>query len=293
MTPVTIDRDRCNECGRCARVCPGHVLRVVEKRTVTAPEWGRGCIRCGQCVAACPEDALAVEGLDRELFEPLLDRQLGFDDFAAFAARRRSVRAYADRPVEREVVERALALGALAPVSFPPWKIEVTTILGREQVRAVADRVAVALDRMVAMSRGRISRFFMRRAVGKERFRFMDGFFFPMLADGLELFHREGIDVVLRGAPALMTFHAPAGTFEADVDGVLAAAHTALALQSLGLGVCFNGLVTGAVELDRTVNRALGVPEDHDVHAAFTFGYPRVAYAKSIRRAFAATKFVG
>lgn len=71
------------------------------------------------------------------------------------------------------------------------------------------------------------------------------------------------------------------------------ATHAALALQSMGLGVCFNGLVPGAAKMSKQkILEALSLPGDQTVHAAFTFGYPRFKYRKSIKRPFKSSRIV-
>ena len=49
---VTVDRDRCNECGICTYICP-------MSSPIPANPDSAECIRCGACEAACPEDAIA------------------------------------------------------------------------------------------------------------------------------------------------------------------------------------------------------------------------------------------
>ena len=291
MTNITIDQERCSGCARCIEVCPSVQYAVREKKAQARDDATRGCILCGQCIAACPEDAIAIPELAAISFEPLAEQGDALAGLEALFGARRSVRAYKKEDVPRELVERALALGAMAPVSLPPWTVEVTVVLGREKIRPLADIIAGAMDEMLGMEKSFFGRFFMRRALGAPRYSCMKSVFFPLVEGGLALRQREGLDVILRDAPGLAVFHSRPEALEPATDCVLAAAHTALAMQALGLGVCFNGLVTGASEMNKKLHAALGIPEPHGVHAALTFGLPRVRYRKSIRRRFAAVAF--
>lgn len=290
---IRIDPERCTHCVRCMQACPSHIFELHEQETRVREGSSQDCIRCGQCMAACADDAIRIDGLDPQAFAPLPEDTLDADALEAFFLHRRSIRNYQKRAVPRELVERAIAMGATAPMSFPPWLVEITTILGRKKIEPIAALIATKIEKMCDMTHHLISRFFVKRAIGKERYRFMNDFFVPLMEGGLELFHKEHVDVILRHAPALMVFHAPPIAFEGHTDSVIAACHTALALQALGLGVCFNGLVTGAAEMEkRAVNGALGVPEDNTIYAAFTFGYPRVKYKNSVARQFRSVSFV-
>lgn len=48
---VTVDRNRCTDCGACTRICP---MAAPIPANPDSPE----CIRCGACAAVCPEDAI-------------------------------------------------------------------------------------------------------------------------------------------------------------------------------------------------------------------------------------------
>ncbi|GHU70983.1 ferredoxin [Clostridia bacterium] len=55
---ITIDRDKCIDCGCCRDVCPGSLIRLDEGRAVIPhPErcWG-----CASCVKECPIQAVAL-----------------------------------------------------------------------------------------------------------------------------------------------------------------------------------------------------------------------------------------
>ena len=51
----TLDRDTCAHCGLCAKMCPNHVLRMVE-----GFPWAdyRSCSYCTICMDACPKGSL-------------------------------------------------------------------------------------------------------------------------------------------------------------------------------------------------------------------------------------------
>jgi len=60
--PLAVDRDRCSQCGLCARLCPANAIELVAGR----PVWGRACMACQRCVGYCPEHAIHVPGKPAE-----------------------------------------------------------------------------------------------------------------------------------------------------------------------------------------------------------------------------------
>ena len=49
---MSVERDKCVSCGKCARVCK---MDVDVTKTPNHTE----CIRCGMCIRACPTDAIS------------------------------------------------------------------------------------------------------------------------------------------------------------------------------------------------------------------------------------------
>jgi len=52
----TIDKDLCDFCGTCARVCEYNAIAVLKDRVLVFPEL---CHGCGACVALCPKKAIS------------------------------------------------------------------------------------------------------------------------------------------------------------------------------------------------------------------------------------------
>jgi hypothetical protein len=50
--------EKCTACKRCAKSCPVHAIRIINKVAVIDYEL---CYGCGECVAACPNGAIAIQ----------------------------------------------------------------------------------------------------------------------------------------------------------------------------------------------------------------------------------------
>ncbi|MHB8789853.1 MAG: ATP-binding protein [Desulfobulbaceae bacterium] len=59
MWKVTINREKCTDCGECLDSCPGAVYdRIDGKVVVTQPD---ECHGCHTCESVCPKEACFVE----------------------------------------------------------------------------------------------------------------------------------------------------------------------------------------------------------------------------------------
>jgi nitroreductase len=63
-------------------------------------------------------------------------------------------------------------------------------------------------------------------------------------------------------------------------DCSMAAQNMMLAAYTLGIGSCWIGTAVGLAN-DPKIKMQLAVPEDHDVHAAIIFGYPKGGFPKA------------
>ena len=66
---LSVNRDRCTGCGRCAEICPNQVNRIAEEKV--AVDFSK-CTLCGTCVPVCSASARTILGKEytaRQLFE--------------------------------------------------------------------------------------------------------------------------------------------------------------------------------------------------------------------------------
>ena len=59
VTTLTIDREKCNGCGMCLKVCPHPVLALSNGAVEILSR--DHCMECGACSTNCPTDAITVQ----------------------------------------------------------------------------------------------------------------------------------------------------------------------------------------------------------------------------------------
>jgi ferredoxin len=105
---ASIDRATCAGCGRCAEVCSSWTLAMEAGELTVATRMFMGCIGCGQCVAVCPNGSITVRGRRFELGQvvelPPPEGRVTPAQLDALLLSRRSIRRFAEREVDREVV---------------------------------------------------------------------------------------------------------------------------------------------------------------------------------------------
>jgi hypothetical protein len=105
--------------------------------------------------------------------------------------------------------------------------------------------------------------------------------------------HREGkSNEILRDCPALMLFHSPVYEPVGGENCLLAAFHAIMMAQVLKVGACFNDLVPPACNRVPEIRKLFGLPDDREVYACITMGYPKYEFKKIPPRNLAEVRYL-
>ncbi|MBI5548267.1 MAG: nitroreductase family protein [Deltaproteobacteria bacterium] len=283
---VEVDQALCTGCGTCAKVCRGAPLSMEGKQVKVDQTHGWGCIGCGQCVTVCPVGAIHVTGRDLGpadvLPMPPPESRADYASLNNLLLTRRSVRDFAARDVEPEMVRRIVEAASTAPMGLPPSDVRVLVFDGREKVRAFRDDLFAELKGWKWMYSG-VGSLLMRPFLSKELREVMQGFVRPV-TEAYEEKEREGVDWFFYGAPLALYFHASA--YADPADPVVAATYAMIAAQSLGLGSTMLGFPGIILKRSKALKKKYGVDANAEAGLAVIFGYPAVRYHRVLRRRF-------
>lgn len=284
---ITLDTEKCTDCGLCAEVCKGAPLVMSGgKLQIEEPRFF-GCIGCGHCMCVCPQDCIQINGRDigpADLL-PLPDKasRADYQRLYNLLLARRSVRNFRDRPVEPELIEKIVAVVATAPMGLPPSDVEILVLDSPAKVQEFATDVVTVMKK----SRWFFSpllNFFFRLFYGREYIESVESFIRP----ALEIFIEEsaqGKDYLLYQAPLAMYFHS--SPYSDPADSLIAATYAMLAAESLGLGSCMIGTPAYFIKYSKELKRKYGLPLKNQPGIVVIFGYPRIKISKAIRRRLA------
>lgn len=172
---------------------------------------------------------------------------------------RRSVRAYLDKPVPREIIEEIIDCARYAPTALArqPWHFTVVAdrLLIREIGEAVKKKIRLLLK--------------LKRILWP---------LYPDLRDKkfLALAREKAFstsDRIFYEAPVLIFISTPRKSPHGLKDSFLASQNIMLASHSLGLGTCVIGFAE-AINKSRDLLKRLELLPQHKVQAVITLGYP-------------------
>ena len=288
MVMISIDRSRCIKDGLCAKVCPRNIF--VQHEKLTEPELVNleYCIACGQCLAICSKDAIQHSEIS-----PTVIREFQFelmpspDQVMELLKTRRSIRAFRDKTLEKDAIETIIAGAQFAPSGHNSQSTEFLVVQDRDLLDQIS-KMAVEYLKFEIRRFG--NPIFQSFALLANRESAESGLHEIPRFRQLKSQFESGEDPILKGAPALLVFHAPEAIGFADVNAQLALQNASLIAHSMGIGHFFTGWVLSpcraprARAWNRRIPDLLGIPPGNQIYGALALGYPILRFKKLIER---------
>ena len=264
MLEFAINAVTCTRCGECIADCPARIIVMEEGGPAIAPDREAACYRCQHCLAICPTGAVSILGLKPSGSRPLAGAYPDPDKLEALIRGRRSVRRYKQENLEPGLLQRLLDVAWCAPTGMNARDVLFTVVDDREKLARLREKVMAGLGRLMREE---------RLPEGMEFF-----------ADFVRMWEEKQVDTLFRGAPHLLIASAPQLGASPVPDCLIALSYFELFAQSQGVGTVWNGLTKWAVNnLLPETRLYLGIPEDHVIGYAMSFGRPALRYHRTVQ----------
>lgn len=266
MKFFTIDESKCKRDGICMAECPMKIIEMQDDNSLPTPtaEAAEKCILCGHCVAVCPHSAFTHNQMPIEGFPTIKgERTLSAEQAEQFLRSRRSVRVYKKKEVDRNKLTRLIEIARYAPTGTNSQQVHWLVVNSRSDVVKLTGMAVDSIRGMIKADH-----------VMAKKYNLID------FVSAWE----QGVDLILRGAPALVMTHAPKAYGLSQVDCTLALAYFDVVAPTLDLGTCWAGLFMVALSQYQPLIDALALPEDHGVFGAMMTGYPKFPYQHLVPR---------
>jgi nitroreductase/NAD-dependent dihydropyrimidine dehydrogenase PreA subunit len=247
---ISFDYSKCINCLNCSKVCPIKAIGVKNNKAAFIRE--DNCISCGQCISVCPTKAVSGDFNDSIPGKKIKNLHIpSFEQIEDFMLSRRSVRAYDNKEVGKDVLDKMLRMAAHAPTgsNIQDVKFFVVGKRGTEHLEQLGRE------------------YFLEQPKG-------------WIA---EVMLNEGYRVLL-GAPVTIGLYSKKG--QGLYNCAIAGQNLVLAAHSLRLGTCYNGIFMGAYHKSKSIQEYFNLPEEHEMHMFISLGYPdsKVTYNHTIER---------
>jgi nitroreductase/NAD-dependent dihydropyrimidine dehydrogenase PreA subunit len=290
-TVITIDEQKCTLCGECVPVCVRKILQM-GKTSVEIIDPAM-CLYCGHCKAVCPADAFQFsEGNDQFLSLPSRKEIPTPAVFFRFLRRRRSLRLYQDRLVEKAKLKMLIEAGRYAPTGSNRQACEYVAVSGRKALDEVCTLAIRNLQKQGKELQKVVDEYARKKKPLPEEWASRQTL--PSVWERIAGKWKEGVDQLLHHAPALVIIHMKKSLATTpEIDAAIASTQMVLMAETLGLGTCYLGFLIWAIEDSGELKKMLGIPEENKSLVAFTLGYPKVEYLRFVARNPAKVNWIG
>jgi len=262
MSLFVVDSKLCNRDGICVESCPAHIIALKDKDTVPVPieDAVDNCIQCGHCVAVCPAGALSHSIMNVEDCLPVKSEWAFNPEQVEHLLRsRRSIRAYKDKTVDRELITRMIQVASFAPTGSNTQPVHWRVIYDTDQVQRFAGLVIDWMKNIITENPELAATMHLDRIVAA---------------------WAAGKDRICRNAPHMIVAHAEKNLRTSMAACTIALSYLELAAPPLGLGTCWAGYFNSASNLWPPMTEALGLPDGHVSFGAMMVGYPKYKYQR-------------
>lgn len=272
---ITLNEDKCISCGLCVHECVSGVLRMKDGRPyLVTPDL---CNRCSHCMAVCPNEAIHHECLDASQTVKVNRKNLDASVYRDIVLSRRSVRAYKDKPVSRDIINQILDTARYAPTASNQQDVGYIVVTDKKLIQDTSRRIFnVVYSLHERLSRGIPGQ--IMKVTGLARNRYL------RIMDYIKDEDPEDRDFILYNAPVLILMHMPEKSRFASEDCAIAATTIISYAHSLGLGTCIIGFLTMAMRFMGSLRKQLGVPKGRAVYTSLVMGYPAYGFARTVTR---------
>jgi nitroreductase/NAD-dependent dihydropyrimidine dehydrogenase PreA subunit len=281
-----INAGRCTLCGKCIEVCPKKILAIKDGSVSVT---GGDCMLCSHCYCACEPGAVSFGGNLNELtFKTIRysgdshgQSAASPDKIINFLRSRRSIRKYTDRPVDDDVIRDIIEFSVSAPSGSNAQSWEFTVVNGRDRVSLLADSFKKVFGMLNRLAVNPVTRYLSVPFFGNRIISYYKNNY-ATVKTALEDAER-GVDRLFHGAPCVIIIHSGTGSMPAE-DAQFAAYNIAILAHTLGLGTCFIGYASAAINRFKRLKKRLDIPAGNRVNAVIAAGYPDVIFHRPALR---------
>lgn len=259
---VVFDREKCTGCGLCAADCFPNAIAIENKKAYFKE--GRNCMECGHCIAVCPSNAVSIDNLDMSETLEIKDISSGLNPeiYLNHLKARRTVRAFAEKPVSMEQINRILDAGRFSPTGGN--RQTVAYHIYRE---GLSEFTSLVMDELKAMGEE-------AKKTGVKASWYSD-FWLEMY----QKYKTEGTDKLFFNADTVIVVSS-----DSPQAATIAAAHMETMVYALGLGMLYSGFTVSAVNHSKRLQEYLRLIKGYTVWNVLAIGYPKVKYQRTVPR---------
>ncbi|MFV0417328.1 MAG: nitroreductase family protein [Dysgonomonas sp.] len=278
MITISIENESCIKCSKCVKVCPAHILTQETSKSNIGLQNVHTCIACGHCVAVCPNESVIHSEFPQQKVH-MLNRDIlpTADQVLELCRARRSNRAFLSSGVPEKYLKQIVEAAHLAPTASNGQEVSFTLVTNSELLKQISEISVKSFEATVKKAKHPLIKPLLSLIAPEAK----EGL--PHLESVINKY-RNGYDIILREAKAVLFFNTPAKSNFGKQDANLAYQNASLMAESLGVSQFYTGYVCISVELDKKQKLAELLNIKGQIHAGMALAMPAFKFPKYVDR---------
>ena len=254
MNTITVDKEKCAQCGLCVSDCVSMCLGM-NKDNYPYMKNEEMCLKCQHCMMICPTGALSFNDINPENLE-----KVSAKDILSLIKSRRSIRQYKEEELTEEELQTIKEMLPYIPTGCNSHKLHFSIVEKKSVMRTLKEKVN---NKFIKLLNNKVLSPVVKH--------------FEVYKDAFE----KGEDIVFRNAPHMVVVSSPISAPCAPQDPVIALSYIELYARSLGLGTCWCGYAEICIKLFPELCEILEIPKGYTPVYAMLLGKPAVKYLRT------------
>lgn len=278
MTAIDIDHNTCTRCSKCVKVCPAHILKQESPKSDIGLQNVQTCIVCGHCVAVCPTNSVIHSEFPKHKVHTLNRENLPTPEQVLDLCRaRRSNRAFLSSSIPDQYLNQIIEAANLAPTASNGQEVGFTLVTNPEILKQISEISIESFETTVKKASNPL----IKPLLGLIALDAKAGI--PHLKAVINKY-KNGYDIILREAKAVLFFHTPKKSNFGKQDANLAYQNASLMAESLGVAQFYTGYVCISIDLDKKQKLAKLLNIEGNIHAGMALAMPAFKFQKYVDR---------
>ncbi|MGL4410722.1 MAG: nitroreductase family protein [Bacteroidales bacterium] len=273
---LTIEKNDCIKCNKCARVCPAAIFRPNSESKEIELFNIENCISCGHCAAVCPTQAVIHSEFPSSKVHPIDYTALpSAEQMINLIRARRSNRAFSKSAIPNESLDLIVEAAYRAPTASNKQEVKFLLITDSQRLLELSRYTIGVFSSIVKKLDNPLGRAIIKPLM-PEAFAYVPAF--KKIATEFD----NGNDMIMRKATAALIIYTPKSSRFGIEDSNLAYQNASLMAESLGVAQFYMGFVLSAIKQDRSNALAKQLGIEGKIHAAMAMAMPTFRYENYI-----------
>jgi nitroreductase len=198
-----------------------------------------------------------------------------------FMMSRRSIRAFKEKPVPRDLIEKLIEIGTHAGTALNAQTEGFVVVQDEKRLSQLENAVIEVILAKLKPLGSALGRTLARIKFGEkavaQSLRYYERFKTKQAGGALK-------GTIFRNAPVVIAVHGSRSNLSVHENCAIAVRNMEMLAQSMGLGTCWAGHLFVVAGFTNRIAGSLGISDDRNIYSAIMLGYPKHEYRKTIPR---------